>query len=172
VILNGYYEWKLVQGQKQPYYVTTKSHSPLKIAAIYDTFERGEEEAGEDGSDPLYSFTILTCPAHDSISWLHERQPLILSDAQAEEWIDLTLPPNASIVHRAGGVSSDESRGDDEESNEEESSSDTKHLSYLPPDLISYTVTPNMTSPTYQEADSCAPYTPRLSRTITSFFKQ
>jgi putative SOS response-associated peptidase YedK len=173
VILNGYYEWKLVQGQKQPYYVTTKSHMPLKVAAIFDIFESGRE--GEVEGENLYSFTMLTCPAHDSISWLHNRQPLILSDTQVEEWIDTNLPPNASIVHRAGGSPALEESHDGGESGEEsneEQSSDSKHLSYLPADIISYTVTPNMTSPTYQDADSCAPFTPRLSRSITSFFKQ
>lgn len=163
MVLNGYYEWKLIQGKKQPYYVTTKSQNPLYVAAIYDIFE------SDSNTDPLYSFTILTCPANDSISWLHERQPLILTESQVSEWIDNRLPPNASIVHRISELS--QNNQDDEESTEEPSSN-TCHLSYVPEDIISYTVTPNMTSPTYQEDDSFAPYTPRLSRTITSFFQK
>jgi hypothetical protein len=168
VLLNGYYEWKLVQGQKQPYYVTTKSQNPMRVAAIYDIFH---PEDDSESSEALYSFTMLTCPANDSIRWLHERQPLILSDEQVEEWIDVNQPPNAAIVHRAGGDVVD-GVGQDEEEKEEETLSSTRHLSYLPNDLISYTVTPLMTSPSYQEPESCAPFTPLLSRTVTSFFKK
>lgn len=165
VVLNGYYEWKLVQGVKQPYYVTTKSQNPLYIAAIYDILE------SDMNTEPLYSFTILTCPANDTIRWLHERQPLILTDSQVSEWIDNRLPPNASIVHRINEIS-DVIHDEDQEESNLETVSHTQHLSYIPEDIISYTVTPKMTSPTYQEDDSFLPYAPRLSQTITSFFQK
>jgi putative SOS response-associated peptidase YedK len=178
VLLNGYYEWKLVQGKKQPYYVTTKSQTPIKVAAVYDIFQGGGEQSSTDPQEPLYSFTMLTCPAHDSIRWLHERQPLILSDEQAEEWIDMNQPPNASIVHRAGdaggrvGFHDSSHENEEKDEDDDEAISSTRHLSYLPEDLISYTVTPLMTSPAYQEPESCAPYAPSLSRTVTSFFQK
>lgn len=196
VFLNGYYEWKLVQGKKQPYFVTTRSQTPLKVAALYNIFQ-------DNSSDELlYSFTILTCPADNSLNWLHERQPVFLSDDQIDDWISINQPLDTARFPFMEQINEEKENGEEKESGELEredmeevedfeehsenilsqnisssssnpstlSNSNSHRYCYIPSDIISYTVTPSMTSLAYQQDDSSQPYTPILSRTITSFF--
>jgi putative SOS response-associated peptidase YedK len=73
VFVDGYYEWKLEGGVKQPYYVCADDCA-MRLACVFDFWRH-------DGSDePLLTFSIVTCDADESISWLHDRQPFFLKD--------------------------------------------------------------------------------------------
>lgn len=40
-------------------------------------------------SEPLWTFTIVTTSANKELSWLHDRQPVILSNKEAlTTWLD------------------------------------------------------------------------------------
>jgi len=62
--LYRFFEWKTVKGKKQPYYITQTSDEKLiQMAGLYDVWT--DNETG----DKLYTYTILTINAAESISW-------------------------------------------------------------------------------------------------------
>lgn len=87
--IQGFYEWKkLLNGKKQPYYLTLKqsdeSKSLIFAAGLYDLWiDKTTEEK-------MYSFTILTMDACSSIfNWLHDRQPVLLDNISIlSKWLD------------------------------------------------------------------------------------
>ena len=53
---------------------------PLLLVEVSLTVHEGET---------LWTFTIVTTDANDDFSWLHERQPVFLSNRDAlERWLD------------------------------------------------------------------------------------
>jgi len=42
----------------------------------------------DDDNDTSVSFTILTCAANASLSTIHHRLPVILSDRDADDWMN------------------------------------------------------------------------------------
>ena len=82
VPVSGYYEWADRNGRKQPYYVTQKNNEGLLLGGIWD---RWEDRAS---GDELYSFSIVTMPIAPELSFLHHRQPVILSRMEIDIWLD------------------------------------------------------------------------------------
>ena len=76
---SGYYEWTGEKGHKAKHYIHFEDDSPLVMAGLWD-YWRGASEA-------LYSCTILTRSAVSRIAEIHPRMPLILSPADAHEWL-------------------------------------------------------------------------------------
>jgi putative SOS response-associated peptidase YedK len=155
-MINGFYEWKtetkMLQKKKQPYYVHNNNDNdnekPLKLACIYDAWQSNNSEK------PLYTFSILTCPSNPSLQWLHDRQPLILDDDEADIWMDntlsLALPLLQNILHRSGSPPSPQesssSSGNGNSNSSSSSNSSTSSSSYLPTTVTSHAVTPRMSS--------------------------
>lgn len=71
-----YYEWEKVDGRKVKYSIEPKDSEAFFLAGIYRI------EAGK----PV--FTILTRNAAEGIAFIHERMPVILPDAAAEDWLN------------------------------------------------------------------------------------
>ncbi|RYG63203.1 SOS response-associated peptidase, partial [archaeon] len=85
VLLDGFFEWTGTPGSKQPYYVHAEHDGqPLIMAGIF------EELQCEDGSI-LRSFAIVTGEPCASFSRLHNRQPVLLSEAQMHLWLEPAL---------------------------------------------------------------------------------
>ena len=83
LIIDGYYEWKEEFGQKQPYYITTTTDTPLYLAGIYDTIIHNNEQ--------LKTFTIFTMNSITStMKYIHNRQPIFLSEDQIGTWLSTT----------------------------------------------------------------------------------
>ena len=73
----GYYEWKLENGAKQPYFVRRHDENPLVFAGIF-------EPARE--SIPA-SCSILTRPSEGLLEPLHHAMPVMLDPAHGEAWL-------------------------------------------------------------------------------------
>ena len=67
-----YYEWK----NKIKFAVRPKADIPLFLAGIYRILPNNG-----------YEFTIITLPPVESIAPLHDRMPLAIDNAAAEEWL-------------------------------------------------------------------------------------
>ena len=82
VPVSGFYEWvKDAKGGKQPRYVVADdAEAGLLLAGLWDRWQ------GEGRT--LESFTVVTTAAHESLSWLHARQPVMLTNAEAAHWLD------------------------------------------------------------------------------------
>ncbi|KAJ7145892.1 hypothetical protein C8R44DRAFT_756143 [Mycena epipterygia] len=83
VVCQGYYEWLTKGKSKLPHFVKPKDGRLMLMAGLYDSVVlQGETET-------LWTFTIVTTAANSTFSWLHERQPVILSTPEAlNMWLD------------------------------------------------------------------------------------
>jgi putative SOS response-associated peptidase YedK len=87
VLADGYYEWKALGKQKQPWYHRLKSDRPFAFAGLWERWEKGEK--------PIESCTILTTQANEMAAALHDRMPVILSREARRAWLDPEVPPTA-----------------------------------------------------------------------------
>lgn len=89
VLADGFFEWTKVGGTKTPFYIHCRNGGLLTFAGLWDRWVSAE---GEE----IRSFTILTGPPNALVRPIHDRMPVILSDAMQEAWIrdepDDTLP--------------------------------------------------------------------------------
>lgn len=83
VLADGFYEWKVVPGQKskQPFHARLKSRAPFAMAGLWETWRPPEGE-------PLRSCTILTTSPNALMAEVHDRMPVILPPAAIPRWID------------------------------------------------------------------------------------
>jgi putative SOS response-associated peptidase YedK len=77
----GFYEWVRQENRKLPYYITPREVPGLLLAGIWDAWVN--KETGE----LIESFAILTAPAAPAMEFVHNRQPVMLSLADAHVWL-------------------------------------------------------------------------------------
>jgi len=88
---NGFYEWKVVPGQKtkQPMYIRLKGGEMFAFAGLYT---RGRDDVGP-------TCVIVTTAANEVLSPIHERMPVILDRSIEGEWLDPDLDdPHAALA--------------------------------------------------------------------------
>ncbi|KAG6820538.1 hypothetical protein H0H93_015709 [Arthromyces matolae] len=84
VIAQGYYEWLTKGKEKLPHFTRHRNGAVMIMAALYDTVIL------EGQTTPLWTFSIVTTDSNKDFSWLHDRQPVILSTRAAlDEWLDI-----------------------------------------------------------------------------------
>ena len=80
VPVNGWFEWRRENGEKQPYWLRPASDEVFSLAGLWERWEKGEE--------PVETFTALTTAASPTLADIHHRQPVIVEDAALDEWLD------------------------------------------------------------------------------------
>jgi len=93
---DGFFEWKVVEGpeprpaggrsgrvRKQPMYIQRVDGEPLAFAGLWETW-RGPERNDE----PLYTCTIITTTANETMAPVHDRMPVILPPDRWAQWLD------------------------------------------------------------------------------------
>ena len=78
VPISGWYEWRNVDNEKQPYYFYKEDHL-LKAAGLYWLRSSGNVE-----------FSIITKEAYGDLSSIHHRTPLILNLNEQAIWTSQT----------------------------------------------------------------------------------
>ena len=68
---NGFYEWKLEDRKKIPYYISLKNNSIFAFAGLYDSWIDG---LGTENK----TFTIITTKSNSLVETIHSRMPVIL----------------------------------------------------------------------------------------------
>jgi len=92
VLFNGFFEWKkevdplTKKETRQPYYCAPKDGGVLRLAGLYD------EILNPETGRTITTYTIITVDSAPSLTWLHDRMPVVLS-SQAS--IDAWLSPDA-----------------------------------------------------------------------------
>jgi putative SOS response-associated peptidase YedK len=84
----GCYEWQGEGRDKTPYYIYPEDQQYLAFAGLYDVWITPTAEE-------LYTFTIITTDADESMAKLHNRMPVILTTALEEAWLN----PELTQVH-------------------------------------------------------------------------
>ncbi|KAI6118106.1 hypothetical protein F5141DRAFT_1194616 [Pisolithus sp. B1] len=105
VVCQGYYEWQTKGKAQLPHFIRHSSPDKIMLmAGLYEsTIEKGDvvslpsnARRNErrnvpltDSSEPTYTFAIVTTDASKGLSWLHDRQPVILSSVEdVMRWLD------------------------------------------------------------------------------------
>lgn len=88
---SGYYEWRLEDGNKQPYWIHDRGGPVLMFAGLWENWKAPT-------GDWLQSFTIVTCSAVDAMLELHDRTPLMLSPAVLHDWLHGSTEQAAAIA--------------------------------------------------------------------------
>lgn len=86
VPLDGFYEWTIADGKKQPHRIQVTDQEIFSVAGLWDKWK-----------DPvsnhiIYSFTIITLPANPFMAHIHDRMPAILSVEKEHLWLEDGLP--------------------------------------------------------------------------------
>ena len=78
---DGFYEWKKLGKDKQPYYVQRSSGGLLGIAALWERYENSEGQS-------IVGCVLLTQEADVALAEIHHRMPVVLSPKAYAAWLD------------------------------------------------------------------------------------
>jgi putative SOS response-associated peptidase YedK len=78
---DGFYEWKRMNGGKQPYYIHMKEGRPFAFAGLWESWK-------DDGGPEIRSCTILTTKPNALAGEIHDRMPVILPTGSYDVWLD------------------------------------------------------------------------------------
>ncbi|MEI6287537.1 MAG: SOS response-associated peptidase [Bacillota bacterium] len=77
----AYFEWMPVENRKVKFSIRPEDGSLIYFAGLYNVEQQLDKSI-------KHNFVILTKPALQSISYIHDRMPVILSGAGLDEWLD------------------------------------------------------------------------------------
>jgi putative SOS response-associated peptidase YedK len=104
---NGFYEWKLEHGAKQPYYVYPSGGALFAFAGLWEQWN----DPHLSPNLPLETCTIITTEANQKMAAVHDRMPVIVSPAEYSAWLSgatyrgvalLPCPDSAIDIRRVG----------------------------------------------------------------------
>jgi putative SOS response-associated peptidase YedK len=85
VVADGFYEWRHVGKDRQPYFIRLRSRRPFGFAGVWD---RWKSPAGET----LLSCAIVTCAPNGLVAPIHDRMPVIVPAAERARWLEVAAP--------------------------------------------------------------------------------
>jgi putative SOS response-associated peptidase YedK len=77
---DAFYEWKVIEGGKQPYAIARQDGQPMAFAGLWEGLK------WPDGT-VTRSFAIITTDANKAIAQLHDRMPVILEPEDWPTWL-------------------------------------------------------------------------------------
>ncbi len=92
--VSGYYEWKLENGLKQPYYIYPSGGALFAFAGLWEQWQ------------DLQTCAVITTEANEKMAAVHERMPVIVSPAEYSNWLSggeallRPCPASAIDIHR------------------------------------------------------------------------
>lgn len=84
IVADGFHEWRRAKTGKQPWHFRMRDDSPFAFAGLWEAWRPAE------GAKPLLTCAMLTVPANEVVSPVHNRMPAILRPADYAAWIDRT----------------------------------------------------------------------------------
>ena len=79
---DGFYEWRAVEGGKQPYVLRPRDGRPLAFAGLWEHWQDAQ-------GNELESCSILVRAANRQVSAVHERMPVIMGPDSFDLWLDI-----------------------------------------------------------------------------------
>lgn len=78
---DGFYEWIGPKTKRVPMWIHPHEGGLILFAGLYESWfpEKGK---------PELTFTIITCDANKVVAPIHDRMPVILSDRDADDWMN------------------------------------------------------------------------------------
>lgn len=81
---NGFYEWKMADGIKQPFYIQLKNQQFIAFAGLWNSVKDAE-------GYEIKTFSIITTKANEKMSEIHDRMPVILKPEDESRWLESSL---------------------------------------------------------------------------------
>jgi putative SOS response-associated peptidase YedK len=78
---DGFYEWKKIGTDKQPYRILMKDERIFSMAGLWETWNAPDGEK-------IFSCTIITTEPNELMVDIHDRMPLILSREDEQKWLE------------------------------------------------------------------------------------
>ncbi|MFJ9388804.1 SOS response-associated peptidase [Nocardioides sp. NPDC101246] len=101
---DGYFEWYATEAKdakgkprKQPYFITPKDGGVLAMAGLYELWP-DPAKAEDDPARWLWSCTVITTEAEDSLGRIHDRMPLMVEPERWGQWLDPTRPGDLDLL--------------------------------------------------------------------------
>jgi putative SOS response-associated peptidase YedK len=88
---SAFYEWKKIDGGKQPMLIRKKNNSLMGLAGLWDKLEY-------PAGDTYYGALIITTEANSIMSPIHDRMPVILDNKSYAKWLE--QPPNKEEIDK------------------------------------------------------------------------
>lgn len=92
VVADGFYEWKKLDGRKQPMYIHLKDGRPFAFAGLWEVWRSPQDEL-------IKTCTIITTEPNALLESIHNRMPAILPPESYDLWLapgdqtaDVVLP--------------------------------------------------------------------------------
>ena len=85
VPVNGFFEWHHGEKEKYPHFIFPRYDKVFYLAGVYEQWTNPAD------GELFETFSILTTPANERMSWIHnskKRMPAILAAGDAKLWID------------------------------------------------------------------------------------
>jgi putative SOS response-associated peptidase YedK len=89
---DSFYEWRKLDGRKQPVRIHLKSGEPFAIAGLWERW------SSPDGSE-IESCTLLTTEPNELLEVVHNRMPVIVAPADFDLWLDEKVQRAEEIRH-------------------------------------------------------------------------
>jgi putative SOS response-associated peptidase YedK len=93
---DGFYEWRMEDGRKQPFRIGMKGGAPFAFAGLWERWTATATGAGLDEGDVVDTVTIVTTLANDKLRPIHARMPVILPPEAFDVWLDPANDPAAA----------------------------------------------------------------------------
>ncbi len=85
---DGFYEWRLEGGRKQPFRIGMKGGDVFAFAGLWESWEAKQNGYGYQEGDIVETGTIVTTNANDKLRPIHNRMPVILPPETYSAWLD------------------------------------------------------------------------------------
>jgi len=85
---DGFYEWRVEKGQKQPFRIGMKSGATFAFAGLWESWEAKQDGYGYQEGDVVETVTKQTTAANDKLRPIHHRMPVILPPETYSAWLD------------------------------------------------------------------------------------
>jgi putative SOS response-associated peptidase YedK len=90
----AFYEWKVIEGGKQPYAIARQDGQPMAFAGLWESFRWPDETV-------LRTCTIMTTTPNIEMSELHDRMPVILDQQDWPTWLGEAEGDSAALLRPA-----------------------------------------------------------------------
>jgi putative SOS response-associated peptidase YedK len=88
-----FYEWQRAGSGKVPYSIQRKDGEPMALAGLWASWHDPERDT------EFRSCTIITTSANATLRPLHDRMPVLLTEAALDQWLDPGVSDTAALEH-------------------------------------------------------------------------
>ncbi len=103
---DGYYEWYPTSRTgpagrpvKQPFFIRPSDGGILAMAGLYEIWRDRQVANDDDPGAFLWSATVITTTAEDSLGQIHDRMPMLVEPARYDQWLDARATDLESLTN-------------------------------------------------------------------------